>query len=125
ESSSFRSTIDFASKGAQQIRLDSNYKSFAPNGVSKISLQRIASLQIRRIVVRAPTWVGDAVMSIPALRELRRLLPDAHISIVARPGTADIFIDADFIDQVIISQPGFFASIRQLREGEFDLAVLF
>jgi len=64
-------------------------------------------------------------MSIPALRELRRLLPDAHISIVARPGPADIFIDADFIDQVIISQPGFFASIRQLREGEFDLAVLF
>jgi len=49
--------------------------------------------QIKRIVVRTPTWVGDAVMSLPALRELRRMFPAAHITLACHPGTADIFAD--------------------------------
>jgi len=84
--------------------------------------------EIKRVVVRAPNWVGDAVMSIPALRELRRLLPDAHITLVARPGTADIFLDADFIDDVVIYKrsgiPSVWEQVRQWRRQQFDLAVL-
>ncbi len=64
-------------------------------------------------------------MSVPALRELRRLLPDAHITLAVRPGTADIFVDADLVDDVLISPSGFFATVRQLRAGRFDLAILF
>ena len=80
---------------------------------------------IGRVVVRAPTWVGDAVMSVPALRELRALLPAANITVAAQPETADIFLDADFIDQVMVIESGFFASAGQLRRGKFDLALLF
>ena len=76
-------------------------------------------------MVRAPTWVGDAVMSVPALRELRRLLPGSHITIAAPPGTAEIFTEADFIDDILIIEPGFFPTVRQLRGGKFDLALLF
>lgn len=83
---------------------------------------------IKRVVVRAPNWVGDAVMSIPALRELRRLLPDARLILVARPGTADIFLAADFIDDVVIYKRSGIASVweqvRQWRRQRFDLAVL-
>jgi heptosyltransferase-2 len=85
--------------------------------------------QIKRIVVRAPTWVGDAVMSVPALRELRRLLPDSHLTVVAPPGTADIFLDVDFVDEVLIHDQSrvlsFAGSIRHWRQRRFDLALLF
>ena len=84
---------------------------------------------IKRLVVRAPNWVGDAVMSVPALRELRRVLPDARITLVARPGTADIFMDADFIDDVLIYERLGIASvwnqISKWRRQRFDLAILF
>lgn len=63
-------------------------------------------------------------MSLPALRESRRLLPNSHITVAARPGTADIFIDADFVDDVLISPSGFLATVRQLRAGRFDLSIL-
>lgn len=68
-------------------------------------------------------------MSVPALRELRRMLPDTHITLVARPGAADIFIDADFIDDVLIYERSGIASawsqVREWRRRRFDLAVLF
>ena len=67
-------------------------------------------------------------MSVPALRALRRILPEARITLVARPGPADIFIDADFIDEVLIYNRRGIASVldqvRQWRRQRFDLAVL-
>ena len=78
--------------------------------------------------MRTPNWVGDAVMSVPALRELRRVLPNAHITVVARPGAADIFLDANFIDDVLVYQrlgiTSVWKQIRQWRRKQFDLAVL-
>ena len=38
------------------------------------------------------------VMTVPALRALRRVLPQAKITLVIRPGTKGIFAEADFID---------------------------
>jgi len=84
--------------------------------------------QIKRIVVRTPTWVGDAVMSLPALRELRRMFPAARITLACHPGTADIFTESDFADEVLAVQRGTFSVIknaRAWRERQFDLAVLF
>ena len=75
--------------------------------------------------MRAPTWVGDAVMSLPALRALRQLLPGSNITVAGAPGTVDIFSEADFVDAVLINEAGFFPSVKQLRRGKFDLALLF
>ncbi len=84
---------------------------------------------INRIVVRAPNWLGDVVMSVAALRELRRLFPRAHITVVARPGTAKVFEDADFIDEVIAyDRTGLRSAWQQARDWKirgFDLALLF
>ena len=59
------------------------------------------------------------------MRELRRLLPGSNITIAAPPGTAEIFTEADFIDDVLIMETGFFPAVHQLRRGKFDLALLF
>lgn len=85
--------------------------------------------QINRIVVRAPTWVGDAVMSLPALHALRRTFPNAHITVASRPGTSDIFIESNSVDDVLIQdRTSFLSTLAQVSEWkgrQFDLAVLF
>src|ERR1043165_8762239 len=64
-------------------------------------------------------------MSLPALSQLKKLLPAGHLTVAAPAGTADIFADADFVDNVIVIEPKFFRSVAQLRSGKFDLALLF
>src|SRR6185503_5606756 len=85
--------------------------------------------KIKRVVVRTPNWVGDVVMCVPALRALRRLLPPARITLVSRPGAADIFADAGCADEVIIHQrSGLLSAWKQAGEWNqhrFDLAILF
>ncbi len=84
---------------------------------------------IKRVVVRGTNWVGDAVLTVPALRELRRVLPNAHITLVSRPGTAGIFLDADFIDEVLLYDRTRLGSAwtqaSEWRRRRFDLALLF
>ncbi len=91
--------------------------------------ERLSLNAIQRVVVRIPNWVGDAVMAVPAVRELRRVLPQTHITLVSRPGAADIFTDADFVDEVLLYDRSGLAPIwRQASEWQrrkFDLAVLF
>ena len=43
-----------------------------------------------RLVI-APNWLGDAVMSLPVLRALRRFAPDEPLAVLARPAAAAIY----------------------------------
>jgi heptosyltransferase-2 len=94
-----------------------------------LKTQKLHLRELKRVVVRIPNWVGDAVMAVPALRQLRQLLPQSHITVVARPGPADILIDADFIDDVLVNDRRGLASAwtqaREWRRRSFDLALLF
>ena len=40
---------------------------------------------VPRLVVFAPNWLGDAVMALPAIADVRRAVPDASLAIAARP----------------------------------------
>jgi heptosyltransferase II len=84
---------------------------------------------IERIVVRGTNWVGDAVMTVPALRELRRLLPGSHITLATRSWAKGIFSGADFLDDLLIQDwRGPWSVVKQVREWrrhKFDLALIF
>ena len=84
---------------------------------------------IERVVVRGTNWVGDSVMSVPALRALRRVLPDAKITLVLRPSAKGLFADADFVDELLVydrrSVFSVASQIKEWRQRKFDLAVLF
>lgn len=86
------------------------------------------SKPIERIVVRGANWVGDAVMTIPALRQLRRLFPKAHITLATRAWAKGLFAEAEFLDAVQVHTGSGLRSVvrqvRQWRQGNFDLAVL-
>jgi heptosyltransferase-2 len=79
-----------------------------------------------KIVVRGANWIGDAVMTIPALRLLRSSFPDASITLHTRPWAEGVFRDSDFIYDIIpIRSTGIFAQARELRSHGFDQAILF
>jgi len=54
-----------------------------------------------KVLVRATNWLGDAVMSLPAIRAIRGVFPHAHIAVVARPWVADLYAREASIDRVI------------------------
>jgi len=68
-------------------------------------------------------------MTLPGLRALRRVLPNAEITLCVRPGAAGLFKDADFVDNLLIyDRRGVTSVIPQIREWrrrKFDLALLF
>lgn len=76
----------------------------------------------KRIVVRAPNWLGDVILSLPALRDIRRGNPGARIHVLARPSVAALYEAVPEIDGVLVAK-GLLAEIREMSEG-FDLAVL-
>jgi heptosyltransferase-2 len=84
-----------------------------------------------KILIRGANWIGDAVMTIPAMRELRRLFPEAEITLYTRPWAEGIFRDAEFIDDIdSIDISGSrlrstFDEAKRLRAENYDLAVLF
>ncbi|HKD04992.1 MAG TPA: lipopolysaccharide heptosyltransferase II [Bryobacteraceae bacterium] len=86
-----------------------------------------------RIVVRATNWIGDAIMSLPALRALRVRYPDAHIALLAKPWVAALYEGERAVDRIIrldgASGPRDWRAkaklARSLRSERFDLAVLF
>ena len=55
-----------------------------------------------RILIRATNWVGDAILALPALRQVRAKFPDAMIAIVAKPYVADLYRDQGFCDELIL-----------------------
>jgi heptosyltransferase-2 len=90
--------------------------------------------RIERVVVRGVNWVGDAVMTVPALRELRRVLPHAHITLATRAWAEGVFADADFLDDIMIAPArdsggglvrARLREINEWRKRRFDLALLF
>jgi heptosyltransferase II len=84
---------------------------------------------ISRLMVRATNWLGDAVMSVPAIRCLREIFPRAHIAVVARPWVADLYARESAIDRVIVygAARGLKPRIefaRRLRAEGFEAAIL-
>ena len=77
-----------------------------------------------RILVRGTNWIGDAVMTIPALRKLRGLFPDARLTLQTRAWAEDIFRDSGIVDEIIGVAP-FLQQVQALRQSRSDLAVLF
>jgi heptosyltransferase II len=80
----------------------------------------------RRLLVRGVNWLGDAVMSLPALHRLREALPGARISLLTREHLADLWQNSSLVDEVIPFQKsgGLLGVAWRLRERQFDTAVI-
>lgn len=54
-----------------------------------------------RVVVLAPNWLGDAVMALPAIADVRRAFPKASLAAAARGGVAELFRLVPGVDEVV------------------------
>ena len=82
--------------------------------------------------MRATNWIGDAVMSLPALRALRQRFPHSRITILAMPWVADLYGREPFCDELIpwTARRGWrdlglkYQAARSLAARRFDCAII-
>src|SRR3954447_14618663 len=87
---------------------------------------------MQRLVILAPNWLGDAVMALPAIADVRRGLAAAHITVAARAAVAPLFQLVPDVDDTIVlgrgaslARVGSWAAIgAELRGRGFDAALL-
>jgi heptosyltransferase-2 len=85
---------------------------------------------LSKILIRATNWVGDAVMSLPAIRAIRDRFPTSEIAVLARPWVADLYAREGFRLIPYTAERGWrgFAgqwhAARALSAERFDCAVL-
>jgi len=83
-------------------------------------------------MVRATNWIGDAVMSLPAIEALRARFPNSDIVLVAKPWVSELYSNHPAISRQIVYDPegehqgarGFWRLVRELRLESFDAAIL-
>jgi heptosyltransferase-2 len=88
---------------------------------------------VKKILVRAPNWIGDAVMCLPALSALKALYPDSKVSVLTRTRAVPIFLNNPDVAEVIEYDAkgrhrGIKGRIRlsgEIKKKGFELAVLF
>lgn len=54
-----------------------------------------------KILIRAVNWIGDTVMSIPAIKAIRLLYPESHITVLGKPSVIDVLSLTGDIDDFI------------------------
>lgn len=57
---------------------------------------------VRRIVVRGPNWLGDAVMCEPALSQVRTLFPLAEITLLVKPAIAELLAQHPAVTKTLV-----------------------
>jgi heptosyltransferase II len=82
-------------------------------------------LEAGRILIRSTNWIGDVVMSLAAVRELRRLHPQATLSVFAREWVAGLFEGQGLVDEIIAFPCGRHTLGWSRRLKGFDAAVIF
>jgi heptosyltransferase II len=81
---------------------------------------------VNRLVIVAPNWLGDALMALPAIADVRREATRAEIAVVARPSIAPLFSMVAEVDRVLHleSRLPLRTLAAELARHEFDTALL-
>jgi heptosyltransferase II len=85
-----------------------------------------ATIEPRRILVRGTNWLGDAVMTTPALLRLREKFPEAHIALLTPEKLSELWLNHPAMNETISFAPdeNIFSIGKKLHAGKFDLALV-
>jgi heptosyltransferase-2 len=80
----------------------------------------------RRILLRGTNWLGDAVMTTPALLRLREKFPRAHLALLTPEKLGDLWLQHPAVDEVISFAPdeSVLSTGKKLRAGKFEAALV-
>jgi heptosyltransferase-2 len=76
---------------------------------------------MKRLVILAPNWLGDAVMALPAIADMRRAAPAASITVAARAPVAPLFALLPEVDDTLVLGGD---AAEALAEKKFDVALM-
>jgi heptosyltransferase-2 len=87
---------------------------------------------VERLLVVSPNWLGDAVMALPAIGDLRRHFSGARLIVAARRSVAGLFMMSPVVDEVIVmewsgrlwARRARRIDIRSLRSLDVDVSVV-
>ena len=86
---------------------------------------------IKKILIVLPNWIGDAVMSVPAISQIRERFPSDRITIIGLPHISELFYESPYVDEIRVykkdspfSKRGLAAAGLSLRSEKFDMALL-
>jgi len=84
-------------------------------------------MSVERILVRGVNWLGDAIMTTPALMRLREARSRAHIALLTPAKLAELWQHCPAVDEVIAIERSdtLICVAKRIRRGHFDTAVLF
>ena len=102
-------------------------------GMSQSGIMNSNYKEVRHILLRSANWVGDAVMTTPAIRAVRKNFPRASITILAKPWVIPVFQHNPHVDEMMVYDAagrhkgalGLLRLSRDLKHANFDLAILF
>jgi lipopolysaccharide heptosyltransferase II len=94
---------------------------YLPPGISARDLKPF------RILIRSSNWLGDAVMSVPAVRAIKGGRPDVHVTIAAPDKIAAMWKLIPEVDAIIPLPEGSLLPVVRLlkQQMSFDVAILF
>jgi heptosyltransferase-2 len=86
----------------------------------------------KKIMVRATNWIGDAVMSLPAIEALHARFPNSEIVLVSKPWVSEVYWNHPAVSRQIVYDAegehrgvrGFWKLVWKLRSERFDAAIL-
>ena len=91
----------------------------------------IDKTRIKKILIVLPNWIGDAVMSVPAISQIRERFPSDRITIIGLPHISELFYESPYVDEIRVykkdspfSKRGLAAAGLSLRSEKFDMALL-
>jgi heptosyltransferase-2 len=85
---------------------------------------------INNILIRGTNWIGDAILTLPAMASIRATYPHAHIAVLVKSWVADIYKLFSDVNEIIIYEnkydtpAGVFRLASQLKKRNFDAAIL-
>jgi heptosyltransferase-2 len=84
------------------------------------------SVEPKRILVRGVNWLGDAVMTTPAMFRLRERFPQAHITLLTPEKLAGLWEKQSWLNEVITfgAEDSLWKVAKKLRGQGFDLGVV-
>lgn len=87
---------------------------------------------LEKILIRGTNWIGDVVMTLPAVAAIKKTWPQARIAVLAKPWVAEVYRLSPDVDEIVpFTQPGNHSGVmgkwrltRELRRYRFDGAIL-
>jgi len=92
---------------------------------------KMDEIKCKNILVRGVNWIGDAVMTMPALRALKLANPDARITLLVKPWVSQLFKEDPNVDGMVLYDEAFrglfgkFRLATEIRKRDFCMAMLF